>query len=222
MNYEVIKSRHSVRSFTDAPIAADVKRLLDAAVAQCNSDGGLSIKFVTEEPEAFGKSLLAHYGKFVNVRNYFCLIARRESGAEERVGRYGEMLVLKAQELGLNTCWVGMTFAKGRIPVEIAKGEKLYAVIAVGYGQNQGAEHRVKTPDQICREIAETPDWFRRGVDCALLAPTAVNQQKFRFKWLGGGAVSASTGWGFFSKVDLGIAKLHFELGASPVEVDWR
>ena len=55
---------------------------------------------------------------------------------------------------------------------------------------------------------------FIYGVDDAVLAPTAVNQQKFKFRLLDNGKVKASAGLGFFSKVDLGIVKCHFEIGA--------
>ena len=64
------------------------------------------------------------------------------------------------------------------------------------------------------------PDWFLRGVDAALLAPTAMNQQKFMFR-LENGRVSARAGLGFYSKVDLGIAKYHFELGAGKANFQW-
>jgi hypothetical protein len=62
------------------------------------------------------------------------------------------------------------------------------------------------------------PDWFRRGVEAAQLAPTAMNQQKFLFE-LNGGKVKAIPMTGFYVKVDLGIAKYHFEVGAG--EGDW-
>lgn len=221
MDYEIIKSRHSVRSYTDRPLPTEIRHGLTALVDECNSSSGLNIQLVTDEPKAFGSSLLAHYGKFSNVRNYICMIGKKSSGTDELLGYYGERLVLRAQELGLNTCWVGMTFKKGKIPAEISDGEKLYAVIAIGYGTTQGSTHKIKTPQQICPEIDSAPEWFRRGVEYALLAPTAVNQQKFRFKWSGDNRVTASSSWGFFSKMDLGIAKLHFELGANPVRVEW-
>ena len=64
------------------------------------------------------------------------------------------------------------------------------------------------------------PEWFRRGVQAALLAPTAMNQQKFTFT-LQGDTVSAKAGTGFYSKVDLGIAKYHFEIGAGTENFRW-
>lgn len=221
MDYNIIRERHSVRSYTNVPLSSGEIMQLNEAIAAYNSAGGLHLQLVTDEPDAFGKSIMARYGKFENVRNYVCMIGPKGDDTEERIGYYGEAFVLLAQELGLNTCWVGMTFSKGMIPAEIGEGEKLYAVIAVGHGATQGSTHRIKSPEQICRDIEAAPEWFRRGIDCALLAPTAVNQQKFHFKWLGENRVSASTSWGFYTKIDLGIAKLHFELGSRPTVVEW-
>lgn len=221
MDYRIIKERHSVRSYKDEPLRAEDLNELEALIARCNSEGGLNMQLVTDEPAAFGKSIMARYGKFENVRNYVCMIGPKGRETEEKIGYYGEKFVLEAQALGLNTCWVGLTFSKGKIPVEIGAGEKLYALIAVGYGATQGSQHKIKTPSQISPDVESAPEWFRRGVDYALLAPTAVNQQKFHFKWLGDNRVSASTSWGFYTGIDLGIARLHFELGALPTVVEW-
>ena len=64
------------------------------------------------------------------------------------------------------------------------------------------------------------PDWFRAGAEAALLAPTAMNQQKFLFV-LDGNKVSAKAGFGFYTKIDLGIAKCHFEIGAGTDNFKW-
>ena len=65
-----------------------------------------------------------------------------------------------------------------------------------------------------------TPDWFKKGIDAALLAPTAMNQQKFQFT-LKENRVLAKAGIGFYSKIDLGIVKYHFEIGAGKKNFDW-
>lgn len=71
----------------------------------------LNIQLVTDEPKAFSGGL-AHYGKFSGVSNYFVLAGKPGSDLHERCGFYGEHLVLLCQRLGLNTCWVGLTFKK--------------------------------------------------------------------------------------------------------------
>lgn len=58
-------------------------------------------------------------------------------------------------------------------------------------------------------------------MEAALLAPTAVNQQKFHFT-LRDGCVSAKAGLiGGCLKIDLGIVKCHFELGAGKENFRW-
>lgn len=87
-------------------------------------------------------------------------------------------------------------------------------MLALGYGATQGVAHKIKTAEQVSNLSSESPDWFKQGVEAALLAPTAMNQQKFKFKLVEDDAVLATAGVGFYSKIDLGIAKYHFELGA--------
>lgn len=218
---ETVASRHSVRDYTTTPVSEENARELEEIINECNTQGNLHMQLVTEEPEAFGKSRLAHYGKFRNVRNYIGLVGLKAGGTEERLGYYGEIIVLRAQQMGLNTCWVGLTYSKSNSHIDIGEGEKLYAVISIGHGTTQGFHHKIKKPRQVASSWENAPEWFRRGVECALLAPTAVNQQKFRFEHLSEYKVRATTSWGFFSKMDLGIAKLHFEYGAMGHDFDW-
>ena len=101
------------------------------------------------------------------------------------VGYYGEHLVLFAQTLGLNTCWVGLSYSKVPGTYVLDEGEKIACYIALGYGETQGVGHKIKTVEQVSNASDVTPSWFRKGVEAALLAPTAVNQQKFSFEYVG-------------------------------------
>lgn len=208
----IMKQRHSVRQYLDKPIEQEKLDALRAEIALCNRDGGLHIQLVTDEPKAFD-SFMAHYGKFSGVSNYVVLVGKRSDRLDELCGYYGEKIVLKAQELGLNTCWVAMTYKKIPSAFVVEKGEKLTVVISLGYGKTQGTEHKSKTVEQVSNASKTTPEWFKCGVEAALLAPTAMNQQKFKFTY-DNGRVDAKAGIGFYSKIDLGIAKCHFELGA--------
>ena len=155
------------------------------------------------------------------VNNYLVFAGpETDPDLDEKCGYYGERLVLKAQQLGLNTCWVAMTYRKIKSAFTVNSGEKLCIVIALGYGQTQGIPHKSKSVEQVSRADGPLPDWFRSGVEAALLAPTAMNQQKFCFR-LSGSQVSATAGMGFYSKIDLGIAKYHFELGAGKDRFAW-
>ncbi len=199
--------RHSVRQYNGKKIESEKREALAALVKECSREGGLNIQIFYDEPKCFD-SMMAHYGKFSGVENYIALVGRKDADLDEKVGYYGEKLVLKAQELGLNSCWVALTH--GKSAVEIKKGEKLACIIAFGYGAAQGSEHQNKPMEQLCNCASGMPDWFAKGMEAALLAPTAMNQQKF-YITLENGEASVKAGKGFYIKMDLGIVKYHFE-----------
>ncbi len=209
---ETMKARHSVRQYKSQPISAETVLLLQWEIDLCNKESGLHIQLVTNEPKAFD-GFMAHYGKFSGVTNYIALIGEKSSVLDEKCGYFGERLVLKAQEQGLNTCWVAMTYSKIKTAFTVERGEKLCAVIALGYGKTQGVAHKSKAISEVAKVEGQMPEWFKNGIEAALLAPTAMNQQKFMFV-LSGSKVSAKAGRGFYTKLDLGIVKYHFEVGA--------
>lgn len=206
---KAINDRHSVRSYVDKPIDDDLKVQLQAIVKECNEQSGLNIQLVLDEPKAFD-SFMAHYGKFSGVKNYVALIGKK--GSDEKIGYCGEKIAIYAQALGLNTCWVAMTYKKIKSAFKIGKGEKLYCVLSLGYGKTQGTQHKSKQFNQVAK-AENAPQWFVDGVNAALLAPTAMNQQKFTF-YYNGETVTAKKGTGFYSQIDLGIVKYHFDIGS--------
>lgn len=216
---EAMQTRHSVRRYKNKPLTARTISALQAEIEACNQESGLHIQLVTNEPKAFD-GFMAHYGKFSGVKNYIAMIGKKGPDLEEKCGYYGERLVLMAQQLGLNTCWVAMTYSKIKTAFSTAQGEKLCIVIALGYGETQGVAHKSKALAEVAKADGTMPDWFQKGVNSALLAPTAMNQQKFTFT-LHDGQVSAKAGIGFYSKIDLGIAKYHFEIGADKPGMEW-
>lgn len=209
---EAASLRHSVRNYTDKPIEPEKAAAITALAEEYNKESGLHIQLVFNEPKAFDCSL-AHYGRFSGVKNYIALIGKKGPRLEELCGYYGEKLVLEAQAAGLNTCWVALTYKKIPEAYTVLPGEKLVLVIALGYGENQGTRHKSKSARDVSNITDDSPDWFKAGVEAALLAPTAVNQQKFRFIYENG-KVTAKPGAGFYTKVDLGIAEYHFEIGS--------
>ncbi len=126
---------------------------------------------------------------------------------QRKLQNMSEKNVLKCQELGLNTCWVAMTHGKSK--AEIRRGQKLLIIISLGYGETQGVPHKSKSIAELGQADQKT-EWFEKGMEAVSLAPTAVNQQKFYFE-LKNGIVTAKSLGGFYSKIDLGIVKYHFE-----------
>ena len=223
---EAIEARHSVRAFKEQPLAAEVAKVLEEQIDLLNREGGLHIQLIQNEPKAF-QGTLAKYGKFRNVQSYLVMAGQKADDLDERVGYYGEHLVLLAQTLGLNTCWVGLSYSKVPGTYVLDEGEKIVCYIALGYGETQGTGHKIKTVEQVSNASDATPSWFRKGVEAALLAPTAVNQQRFSFEYVGEKngqhQVRAKRGFSLigYTQLDLGIAKYHFEVGAGKVEFEY-
>lgn len=217
---QAMKNRHSVRSYEDRAIEGSTKADLISFIDMCNKESGLHMQLVLNEPNAFD-GFMAHYGKFSGVKNYIAIIGNKTDNLKEKCGYYGEKVVLYAQTLGLNTCWVAMTYSKVKSAFQIDKGEKLCLVISIGYGKTQGVPHKSKQKESVMKVTNTPPAWFENGINAALLAPTATNQQKFIFS-LNGNRVSAKAGIGFYSKIDLGIVKYHFEVGAGTDNFSWN
>lgn len=223
----LIQNRHSVRSYTDEPLSPEVRSRLIEEIEAINQIGRLHVQLISDDPKAFS-SLMAKYGKFNNVQHYLALVGPNTVRLDELCGYFGEHLVLVAQDLGLNTCWVGLTYNRRKARIQKDEGERVVAVIALGHGKNNGASHKVKEPFEVSIVHGEPPAWFSAGVEAALLAPTAMNQQKFCFELLdeenaeGKHLVRASTtGKVPFVDVDLGIVKYHFEVAAGTDAFAW-
>ena len=197
---EAVKLRHSVRQYEEKELGEDIVTKLECFITEVNTESGLHIQLVKNEPRAFSGTL-AHYGNFSGVTNYVAI-------------------VLYAQTLGLNTCWVAMTYSKVPSAFKIGQGEKIVIVICIGYGIDQGQERKSKKPEDVSNIDKDSPDWFKEGIDAALLAPTALNQQKFKLLLLDD-KVKAKAGLGFNTKVDLGIVKYNFEVGSDKGHDIW-
>ena len=223
---EAIEARHSVRAYKDQPLSEEIVKVLEDEIVKLNHEGQLHIQLICNEPKAF-QGTLAKYGKFRNANNYLVMAGKKADDLDERIGYYGEHLVLLAQTLGLNTCWVGLSYSKVPGTYVLEEGEKIACYIAIGYGETQGVSHKIKTVEQVSNATDLTPSWFKKGVEAALLAPTAVNQQKFSFEYVGMSngrhQVRAKKGLSMigYTQMDLGIAKYHFEVGAGEVNFEW-
>lgn len=223
---EAIKARHSIRNYKHQPLTEEMIEVFQQNIGGCNKQGNLHIQLVLNERKAF--TGIMSYGVFSGVENYFVMAGKKSADLDERIGYYGERLVLLAQTLGLNTCWVGLSYRKVSNAFKIEKDEKLACVIALGYGEDKYRKHKIKSREEVSNASELTPEWFNKGIEAALLAPTAVNQQKFFFELLnekkeGKTVVKASTTFSMigYTKMDLGIAKYHFEAAAGKDNFVW-
>lgn len=210
---EAIRSRHSVRAYQNRKIEKEKVDRIRTLIREVNEEGNLHLQLVEDAGRTFNRILSKAMG-LGSAPSVIACVGPDDGTLENRVGYYGEKVVLAAQCMGLNTCWAG-TFNKNGVPAEIRTGERLVIVIAIGYGENQGKQRKSKTLGQVSKTPGERPDWFDFGVEMALLAPTAINQQSFEIRLNEDNSVDFTDKGGPFSKVDLGIVKYNFTVGAN-------
>lgn len=216
---EAMRARHTVRRYTEETIPEDLLARLNERMRDSNERCGLAMSLVTENKDAFGPALRLFLAK--GVRNYLILAGPDRPGLDEAVGYCGADMMLFAQTLGLNSWWVGGTYSrKGVRRNAHPEAGKILGLIALGYGRTQGVPHKSKRPEEIASYAGPPPEWFVRGVEALLLAPTALNRQAFTV-WGEGRRVSITCNSGAFSGVDLGIGKYHFEIGAGRETFSW-
>lgn len=241
MDYKhAISVRYSTRSFLTDKIDTSIVEKLQASITNYNLISGLNIQLILNNGDTF-KGLSNSYGMFSGVNNYIAMIGKINGVHEkEKIGYYGEKLVLEATEYGLGTCWVAGTYSKEACVCHLASHEEIYCIIPIGY-----SVPKKNLKDKFLRSIIHTkkkpiedffdsttplPDWFMEGIKAVQLAPSALNKQPIKFVYNNDSSqnsipfihawiISNKIG---FELIDLGIAKLHFEIGASNGEWEWE
>ena len=193
--WEAIEERHTVRQFTDEAVEEEVLEALQERIRALNAEFGLKLSLHANEELQLWPGMTLFFSS--GVENFILLAGPHGSKAAERVGYCGANLLLLAQQEGINTWWIGGTYSMKKVEGEA--GGELYGVIAFGYGKEEGKPHRSKDA--------------MRGVEAALLAPTAMNKQAFMITGKDA-VVQVSYKSGAFSDVDRGIIKYFFEQGA--------
>ncbi len=209
---EAILARHSVRNYKDKAIEPEIIEKLNSFIDECNKEGNLCFQLCVDAKETFNRLLNRTMG-LGSAPSVIACVGPDGEDLDERIGYYGEKIVLYAQQLGLNTCWAG-TFNRKKIPAKVSDGERLVISIAIGYGEHQGKPRKSKSSEQVSLGRINYPEWFNKGVEMALLAPTAVNQQKFEIRLNEDDSVDFIDKGGVLSRVDIGIVRYHFEVGA--------
>lgn len=222
---EAISIRSSLRTYLPDSISEEQRRQLGKAIARCNQRSGLHVQLICGQPGPFSDPEKTR-GVLSGVQNYFLLAGPRElEDLEEKCGYFGEELLLTAADMGLGTCWVGGTYDREACLEHLAPGEELVCAAAVGHTEETRAGREVllqrwghretKSAAELSEGLDRSPAWFAAGIEAVQRAPSAMNRQGVRFRWEADGTVRGElTREGPFALVDLGIAKLHFELGA--------
>lgn len=232
---QAIDVRRSRRAYSAEPILPQQAALLKSRIDEYNQKSGLSIRFLENGSFAFS-GIRKSYGMFSGVRSLFIMKGpKSDPNLKEKIGYFGQLLILEATVLGLGTCWVGGTF--DRSGIRKGPDEELVCVITVGQvpvSQTlkekliyKAIHRKTKSLEQLCQfpgmagkkdgdEAAEKklPEWLKAGLKAVQKAPSTRNTQKVMFMEKDGLLQAYVPDTYTFDRVDLGIAKLHFELAA--------
>ena len=244
---DAINSRISIRKFLDVPIEKNKLTDLNELIQQYNQNPGIRFELINNET-AFS-TFTESYGSFENVKNF--IVAIKETGnnkAEEKLGYFGELLVLHAVSFGLGTCWVGVRdnlkgleyydlipdeFKNSKNPtVDLMENEEICCLIALGVTdldletqKSLNAKRKSKSYDEIAYTTSHShiaPDWFKDSIAAVLKAPSVFNAQPIKFVFDNNTIFAEIVDKDVvMSNLDLGIAKLHFEIGANGGTWQW-
>ncbi len=224
---EAIDKRISCRAYTDVPLGQNALDELSALAGQLSEEGGFRIDIVG--PSDGGAQLKLAARMFSGrVSTYAALIGPDDDPTRERIGYYGERLVLQATQMGLGTCWVAGTFDRDSVVVPMAAEEVLHDVIPIGtmparqpFAQRTiraGLRRRDKRPAAMYEgptPLTEAPAWVQAGIDAVVKGPSAINEQPVVFVQEGSTLTATLPHLKRnLEYTDLGIAKLHFQIGA--------
>ncbi len=219
-----IDRRVSRRSYLSTPIDAQTVKELQQFLTELNAKSGLFFEFMEDGSAAFA-GFRKSYGMFSGVRSLILLKGPKEDKfLQEKAGYYGEQAMLYAVELNLGTCWVAGSYDRKSDIFKVPESEQLIAVITVGYTQQlksrrekfiHSLTHRKsKSVDMLLKTDCTPPEWITTAMKAVQKAPSAANRQPVMFVYEKG-VLRASVPENItFSGIDLGIAKLHFELAS--------
>lgn len=219
-----INTRVSRRVYLDEKISSEKIAILTDAINEINNESGLSIALVEDGSKAFSSTKVT-YGMFKNVKTVILLKGpKNDENLQEKLGYFGEKIVLLATSLNLGTCWVGGTYSKDDFLSYVNEGDELVCTITVGcikesltFKENlvRKAMHRKsKKIEDIYESDVEITKQLVDALTCVLKAPTAINKQNFLIKNYNNIITFEATADDEYSYIDLGIGKLHFELSA--------
>lgn len=216
---EAIKVRRSIRKYNGDPIREETRENI---IKRCKKLGELShIKFIPKFDVKGVFNPLVTFGAFKNAYNYIAVIAPKDY-KEDTLGYFSEQLVLYLETLGIGSCFVGASYSRFDVKIKKNKDEKIFILIAFGlWDFTELKPRKSKKPTDVSNVTELSPNWFKEGVIAALLAPTALNQQKFYIELINQNTVSIKSFPGPFSLLDKGIVKCNFEIAAGKDNFTW-
>lgn len=222
---KAIDERCSRRTYISKEIEADKINSLQKLIKELNELSDLNLQLQLNALKLF-KGFSSSYGMLKGVQAYFALVGDKNNpDLLEKIGYYGEILALEATALGLGTCWVGGTYNRKLCNklINLKESEELVAIITVGYTPvdktlkekmiSKLSHRKTKKVEEMYSAIGSIPTEFINGMKSVQKAPSALNKQPIKFHYKNGCVTTEIINSVGYEKIDLGIAKLHFEIG---------
>lgn len=239
---DIIKSiqhRKSSRTFTTESLRHSERKILEEFISSNNKGiNGESIDFILLEKNDTDVPMKIPYGLIRNNKTYIFGKTNPTPLSRTNYGYLLEKIVLKATELKLGTCWVGMFDREYFNDIQIENNLIIPSILVIGY-----ANEKMPVKEKIIRkavnadkrkswetlffnyetaEVLKTEDveFYVESLSMTRLAPSSGNSQPWRIFYS-----SETNEYHFFKKItnqayetkgmhdiDMGIAMSHFEL----------
>jgi len=191
-HWEAIEKRRSRRTYIGEPVEKEKLEQLKELAERYSQQGNLRIELIADGSNAFN-GLSKSYGLFKGVKTVIALAGNKSDiHLKEKLGYFGELLVLEAIMRDLGTCWVGGTFDRNSNIISLRKGESLESVITVGKVPPETLKEKVihslaapksKPIGSFYTSDSPLPAWIEEGLRAVQKAPSAVNRQPVRFEF---------------------------------------
>lgn len=246
MNYKkLISSGKSVREFKHNGIEENDFKEIESYIKNSKT----LIDAVNIEVKMFSKdnsyeklkNIAGYNGYMIEAPNYVVILSDNKSGYIENSGYMGERLILKARDLGIDSCWVTINDGDAiKEKLNITSDKEVTAIIALGYEDNKYTKNKSGAERLSVEEIVYMNDWgnnasvveleercLLEAFSYARMAPSTLNRQPWRFIIDGEKIILAVKNDNFTSDyekgIESGISMLYFGLivDATMFDLKW-
>lgn len=225
--YNAIENRTSRRAYKKQRIELNKIEQIKILINNINQESGLTIQFV-ENGDLFLTGFKASYGLFSGMPSLIALVGKKaDPELKQKIGYFGEFLVLECVSLGLGTCWIGGSYNREECQksIQIKDNEELICIIAVGNAaQNktikellisQIGKGKQSFDELLAKKDSTPPLWVTNGIEAARIAPSAANGKPIIYQYIKDQlSVTIAKKNHDAEEIDLGISMAHFQLGA--------
>lgn len=240
---DIMKERHSSRTYTDRSIESEKQKQLRSAMKELRT---IDYRFELIDYKPVNGVKLGTYGMIKGASAFLVGIMSASLAGDKEAGvNFGyafEHLILRVTDIGLQTCWMVATFNSKDIRkfIQINEGEKIVMVSPIGYEEqprmmekltrfSAGSDKRRPWSELFYDAEVDVPltrekaGDYAKVLDAVRFGPSASNKQPWRmimsehgFDLYAGDSGYKEMKGQKISKThnDIGIAKAHFGLGA--------